>query len=243
MKDSFFLRAVDFWTYWPSKKKNVAIGLLSIGLLGAIFLFKFGTSSSASSDKGLAALVDWVSNSSSDIDTKTVIKTMKQNPSVHERMGGIVAQKLLIVGEKEYPRQYLKQSSRLLSTHCPLYQQFSEISFLIVSKAFQQALDKSLLLKADLEKDMRALQSANNHQSTEYLYVLNLFRIGVLQKQLEDLSGEKATWDELENLLVGKATFSGMRQAGYALMQNIKDEDLTLHDFIQDRKKQIAKKS
>lgn len=119
----------------------------------------------------------------------------------------------------------------------PHYQLFSEISFKITEGKIEDSLQESLSLKAEIEKGFE------ESQEESYLYVLNLYRIGVLQKTLGNIQEEKMAWEELEGIICGSDARSFLRSSGLSLVGSLSSNETSLKEYFSDRNKILDKAS
>jgi hypothetical protein len=113
----------------------------------------------------------------------------------------------------------------------PHYQLFSEISFKITEGKIEDSLRESLSLKANIEKGFE------KSQEESYLYVLNLYRIGILQKTLGNIQEEKKTWEELEGIICGSDPRSFLRNSSLSLVGSLSSNETSLREYFLDRNK------
>ena len=119
----------------------------------------------------------------------------------------------------------------------PHYQVFSEISFKITEGKIEDSLKESLFLKAQIEKGFEETQEES------YLYVLNLYRIGVLQKTLGNVQEEKGVWEELEGMVYGVDTPEHLRKSSLSLVGSLSSGETSLKEYFTERRSQLEKAS
>ena len=114
----------------------------------------------------------------------------------------------------------------------PNYQLFSEISLKITEGNLSDSLKESISLQDKIVKE-----------DESYLYVLNLYRIGVLQKKLGNFQDEKEVWESLEGMLYGEDTPAYLKKSSLSLVEGLTSEDTSLKEYLTDRKKALSQAS
>ncbi len=117
------------------------------------------------------------------------------------------------------------------------YQMFSEISLKVTEGKIEDSLRGSLALKAKIEK------SLEESPQESYLYTLNLYRIGVLQKALGQVKEEKETWEELEGIISGRDERKYLMSSGLSLVESLSSEETSLKEYFIKRKKELENAS
>lgn len=220
-KLSFVFQALDFLAAY---RKTVGWALAGTAIVISAVLW--GRFSHAEKTEGVqVALMEWLSGSSK-ATPKEVSRWLEKDPIVHAAFAGIAAQKFLILKEPRYAEKYAKEGLCAVNPYSS-YRDFSKASFLIAQEKWSKALESAIALKNHMDKNPSLYQ--------ENLYVMNLLRIGMLQKHLGDSSAEKQAWEDLQKALANPA----MKQAYFSLVQYSKTEDVTFQDFVEMRKKTL----
>ena len=140
----------------------------------------------------------------------------------------VIAAIALIPGLFFIPSFSTKTSSTELQTLLPLHLKFSAIAAKNKQEDYKEALNDAVLLQKEL-----------NTTENSYLYVLNLYQIGILQKKLGNTTEEQATWEQLERLTSTQEASASLKAACQLLSQNLSSEETTLADYLDARKAQL----
>jgi hypothetical protein len=177
---------------------------------------------------------------------KSLEAPLGRHPELEAKFGAHIAQRLLCFGDvKKADRYALAALNRAGDLISPYYERFSRNTLLISQGKFAPALNEAKQLKTELEGDdvFWAGRDKFIHSGT-VLYAYNLLRIAALERQLGSNEGELKAWEEL-------VTNAGWNQhyplhtktydpEAYALLaQNFKQGDLSLLDYIEQRKKEL----
>lgn len=189
----------------------------------------------------------WISKEGQDPKLlKDLERPLKSHPELEAKFGTHIAQRLLGLGEVHkadgYATAALKRSHELTS---PYYSRFSRNTLLISQGKYDKALEEAKLLKAELEKDDAFWEGRDKFiKSGTILYAYNLVRIASLEGQLGSKEGELKAWEELVQNAGWKDQPVNMKTydpEAYALLaQNFTQGDISLLDFIEQRKKELA---
>lgn len=173
-------------------------------------------------------------------------KLVSLHPELQTKFGGLIAQRLLSIGETKRATAYmtavLERAQGLIS---PYYAQFSETTLLIAENKLTIALEESKQLKSDLEKEASLWEQMESQQrSGGLLYAYNLIRIAALERELGSKEGERAAWDELmcnagwSKVEVPTKTYDP--KAYETLARNFQSGSFSLLDYIKQRKKELG---
>ena len=178
---------------------------------------------------------------------KSLEKPLASHPELRAKFGTLIAQRLLSLGETKKADRYisacLKRTRALTSAY---YSRFADNTLAIAHGKYGAALEEAKRLKADLEKDDAFWQERDRLvKSGTVLYAYNLVRIAALERQMGSKEGELRAWEEL----VQNAGWKGQPVNGkmydpeaYALLaQNFSQGDVSLLDYIEQRKKELMK--
>ena len=172
-------------------------------------------------------------------------KLVSSHPELQTKFGGLIAQRLLSIGETKRATAYMTKSlERAQGLISPYYTRFSETTLLIADDKLMIALKEAKQLKSDLEKDAFLWeQMYSQKRSGGLLYAYNLIRIAALERELGSKEGEKAAWEEI----LSNAGWSNMEEPvktydpnAYAtLARNFQSGSFSLLDYIKQRKKEL----
>ena len=245
IKDWFFVHfSSESFMHWIAQRRKPLMNGLSaalILLIVSIFLAKpkDGKAVRASS---ISTIDKWLKGA--EPDAGIIEQLCKQDPSVKALFAGRIAQKLLIEEDTSSARKYSKDLLRVTQAECPFYSRYSQTSFVIAEKKWQQALKEALLLKSDLEKDPSFWEKQNKQiPFGPYLYAMNVLRIALLEHKMGHVEEELKAWVELEKIAgwdknPSQSTFTS-NEARHFLEQGFICEDLTLKDFAAIRKNSL----
>jgi len=150
-----------------------------------------------------------------------------------------IAQILISAGQLDAVEGAARQAIERLRKESPFHALYAEASLEIEKKEFQKALESSVALKAQMEKE--GLSSKGKHlEGGCALHACNLLRIALLQKQVGNTPGELAAWEEVKGLL----SMQEDSIAAQLLEANFKrsggKSDFSLSDFISQRERVLT---
>ena len=128
----------------------------------------------------------------------------------------------------------------------PYYSDFSHNSLLITQGKLPEGLLAAKTLKKLMDEDLAFWESRDKMiQSGHLLYAYNLLRIAALEREVGSREGELRAWDEfLSHAGWEKGKTSTVRTAdaeAYTLLaQAFQDGDVSLLDFIEQRKSELS---
>lgn len=167
----------------------------------------------------------WKLTPKDELLTLEMQKTLQKVPHLKRALEAEIAQIFLLDGQTHKAEAIAEECLGRLDGESPIHADFARISLYIEQKDFQKALEASVTLKERLE----TVASQKN------LYGWNLLRIAFLHKQLQNVSGEKASWEEVKAF---------MQQAGNTegkfLERGIGRPDFSLADFITHRERELT---
>jgi hypothetical protein len=242
--------AKAFCADWITENtKTILLSLLTLILL-SFFLFqvmgKFSSGKKSDYLEVQKAFNTWVAGETQDHKLlKNLEKPLKRHPELQAKFGNQIAQRLLSLGEVAKADAYAKASLvRAQDLTSPYYSRFSRNTLAISQGKYAEALEEAKLLKIDLEKDDAFWESRDPFvRSGTILYAYNLVRIASLQRQLGSKDGELQAWEELVRNAGWKSQPPDLKTydpAAYALLEeNFTQGDITLLDYIEQRKKEL----
>lgn len=222
----------------------ICIGVLSVYCLFSIGKRFFGSSSDYG--KVDSAYSAWAQGEKHDPALfKDVKDPLSRHPELTAKFGTLIAQRMLTLGETKLAQDYalsaLKRTKSLLS---PYHAQFSQNTLLISQEKFADALAAAYQLKNAMGTDEQLWANKGpNMRSGRSLYAYNLLRIASLEREAGSKEGELKAWEEL----MQSAGWGGYTphpktydpQSYQVLSENFKSGDVSLFEFIQQRKKLI----
>jgi hypothetical protein len=189
----------------------------------------------------------WVAQETQDHNLlKNLERPLSHHPELQAKFGTQIAQRLLSLGDVSradvYAKAALIRSQDLTS---PYYSRFSQNTLTISQGKFSDALEEAKRLKIDLEKDDAFWERRDKFiRSGTVLYAYNLVRIASLERQLGSKEGELKAWEELVKNAGWKERPENSKTFdpdAYALLaQNFTQGDISLLDFIEQRRKELA---
>lgn len=177
---------------------------------------------------------------------KSLEGPLSHYPELEAKFGAHIAQRLLYFGDVKKADRYAKAAlNRVGDLMSPYYERFSRNSLLITQGQFAPALEEAKRLKSELENDDAFWERRDKIvRSGTILYAYNLLRIASLERQLGSKEGELKAWEELVNNAGWNGSPRNVKtydpQAYELLAQNFKQGDVSLLDYIEQRKKALA---
>jgi hypothetical protein len=230
--------------------KKILLSCITL-ILVAFFLFqllgKFSIGKKSDYLEVQKAFNVWVSQETQDHKLlKNLEKPLSRHPELQAKFGNQIAQRLLSFGDVNkadiYAKAALIRSQDLTS---PYYSRFSRNTLVISQGNYLEAIEEAKSLKIDLEKNDAFWEGRDPFApSGTILYAYNLVRIASLERQLGSKEGELKAWDELVRNAGWKDQPSNMKTydpEAYALLaQNFTQGDISLLDYIEQRKKELS---
>ena len=193
------------------------------------------------------AFSTWASQDKHDLALfKEVSEPLDRHPELAAKFGTLIAQRLLVLGEaklaQEYGQAALKRTKALL---CPYHALFSQNTLLISQGRLKEALEAAHGLKRQMASD-EAMWKDKNHAlaAGRALFAYNLLRIASLEREAGSFEGEKAAWDEVlcnagwDSKVGQSSTYDP--EAFKILSDNFQSGDVSLLDYINQRKKELV---
>jgi hypothetical protein len=230
--------------------KTILLSFITLILLAFLLFQLMGKVSSGKKSDYLEvqkAFTAWVSQETEDHNLlKDLEKPLSRHPELQAKFGNQIAQRLLSLGDVNKADAYAKAAlvrSRDLTS--PYYSRFSRNTLMISQGKYLEALEEAKRLKIDLEKDDAFWESRDKFiRSGTILYAYNLVRIASLERQLGSKEGELKAWEELVQNAGWKSLPANMKTydpEAYALLaQNFTQGDISLLDYIEQRKKELT---
>jgi hypothetical protein len=164
-------------------------------------------------------------------------KSLKKIAGLERAKESEIAQILLSAGQIEPVETLARQCIERLREESPFHAAYAETTLNIEKKEFQKALEASVALKAQMERDLGATHlRGRNLAGGCTLYASNLLRIALLQKQVGNAPGELSAWEEVRGLL----DMQEDSVAAQLLKMNFGGNGFSLTDFISQRERSIV---
>lgn len=189
--------------WFTSNGKYLAYGVCALLVL-LILIYRFSaTHNDASEQEYLKASNDFMTviktgDSTSPGTDATFInfkKLMNNHPELHAIYDGALAQTLLNRGQVEEAIPFAEATlARTRVNHLAFYQDFAETTLLISTKKYEEALKNAIALQDKMNEAINSTENQQERSFSEELFAVNLFRIGMLQQQLNDKLAEQQTW-------------------------------------------------
>lgn len=236
------------WISEHSKTILLALGSLIV-LSFCLFqlIAKFSTGKKSDYLEVQSAFGAWVSDEKQDPKTlKSLEIPLARHPELEAKFGTHIAQRLLCLGDVKKAGKYATAAlNRATSLTSPYYERFSRNTLKISQGQFLPALEEAKRLKADLENDDAFWEGRDKFiRSGTILYAYNLARIAALERQIGSTEGELKAWDELVRCAGWKDSPSQIKTydpEAYALLaQNFTQGDVSLLDYIEQRRKELT---
>jgi hypothetical protein len=164
-------------------------------------------------------------------------KSLKKIEGLEQAKQSEIAQTLIAAGQIESADPLARQSIERLRKEAPLHAAYAEATLRIEKGEFQKALEASVALKAQMERelDAKALKGRSLRGGCT-LYASNLLRIAFLQKQVGNAPGELSAWEEVKGLL----DMHEDSVAAQLLEANFGKTGFALSDFISQRERSLV---
>jgi len=159
---------------------------------------------------------------------------MASHPELYAKYDGLIAQKL--IADENYTESLpfaTRAIDRTKNENAPLYSDYSLTTLLIAETNYQEALKKSLNLKALILKESEN-ETSSIKKTADLLFAFNLLRIGMLQQQLQLEKDELVTWNEWKTAKINDETIK-------KLINNFNVGQISLINYIEAREKILRK--
>jgi hypothetical protein len=211
------------------RKKQIIIGSSSVMAGVALLIGYFTTGPDALSyAKAEDAFAKWRDSPTDDGLYRGMMQAMSQVPALGEKYEAEIAQKLIDTNKLEDALVMANRSLSRVKDEAPFHTSFAENTFLIEQGSFQKALEMAVALKESMGRSY-----LDQYKGGSLLYAHNLLRIAFLQQELKNRPGEKAAWEELEELLDAKTPLAELVLASFS------EKKINLSQYITERKKAL----
>lgn len=154
---------------------------------------------------------------------------MKRHPELEAKFDGPIAQTLILLGDDQTAIQFIKPTlERTAPENHPLYTEYTQTTLLIGEEHYQEALAKS----EQLHQQMLKQREAGSPEVGDTLFMFNLLRIAMLQKQLELTAEELNTWKIWQQMVATSPALS--REISHFAIGNV-----SLENYIEERVRQL----
>jgi len=209
----------DQWIDWLQyKRRHFFYGVICIVASLFIAFQVFGKLHKQSPHHFLSAnkaFNEWTKNAQ---DFEKLEQTVQSHSELETKFGALIADKLIVRNEGEKAEGFADSVFKRVMKHTPAHTAFAEGSVLIAKGDMEKALIQAVNLKERLEKD-------------SLLYGFNLIRIASLSRFLEASDQELSAIIELEKFI------NDGSEASSTLAECFREGDVTLLDYISERKK------
>ena len=226
---------------WPKLIAKKAKIILYIFLVAAALIFagiRVSSSHKINAEQDYYnALVDFntLKTSTNDNDDAIVAELrdiVQRHPELHSKYDGAITQFLITAKINKGIMPFF--SSGISKNALPFYNDYTKASLSIAEGKHQEALDTAI----ELKKSMRPNPSIPQQEKLgETLYAYNLLRIATLQRTLDNPEAEHIAWEELQRL----ATWNDTDSAYWEILNNFREEGVSLIDYIEMRQRQLGK--
>lgn len=221
-------------------------------LLAIALIFKFSSSKSTKTESDYFLAENYVQqltqslrgdgdaeNIPSNLEKLTAITN--NYPELRSRYDGLIAQLLLTMGNEKESHIYATRTlERIQIDNAPEYAAFSATTLKIGEKSYKQALDESKSLqKLLMEKNGNTL-SGHPANSTANLFVYNLLRIALLEKEAGTPQGEKTAWATWQTYAT-QTENPVFEEAFLTLNKHLKEGTFSLKQYIESRELALKK--
>ncbi|MBS0620376.1 MAG: hypothetical protein JSS61_02835 [Verrucomicrobia bacterium] len=189
-----------------------------------------------------AAFDAWYTSESPDASLlKQLEIPLDRHPELRAKFGNLIAQRCLSLGQMQMVQTQMKEAfQRAEDLLAPYYTAFAKTTLLIAEAKHAEALVAAKQLKADLEADDAFWEGRDKLvRSGPVLYAYNLIRIAALERVLGSREGELAAWTEFEKHALSSGKMDDP-QAYAHLTQNFQEGDVSLLDYIEQRKQELS---
>ena len=204
-----------------SNRKNIAYyALILLLLLIAAYRFLAGASQQKERDFIAAAneaeAVQTSDNPESALQNLSAI--LSRHKELQTKYDGIIAQALLNDDKTEEALLYANSSlERFKDTTPDSFLEYSKNTLLIAQNNWNEALANSIALKEKIDNPT--------------LYLFNLVRIALLQKELKLTKNEKESWNEIQNIKNGTHKIKLSQTEAQRILSHYEMQGTTLKDF------------
>jgi hypothetical protein len=222
-----------YWVLEHSKELLYALGILAIVLFLSVFLIKrFHTPAQKDYAQASHLFQEIVSSlQANEKSLESLEKLTKTHSELNARFGGWLAQQFLSQGKLASAEFFATSAIKRTQEQSPYYARFAATTLTIEKEGFAAALNEAKALKKALDEDTAFFNTSDQaiHKGS-VLYVFNLLRIAMLEKETGSLQAELAAWEEL---LHPKPLHL---HATAQLLEHFRDDDTSLLDYINHRK-------
>lgn len=241
-------KIAEWFTVYGKNIVYAIAGLLA--LIAIIYAVSSGFSGKPEQDY-LQAASDFAYFTKADADSalsadayKRLQTLMSKYPELHATYDGALAQAFLNRNNLAQAKPYAEATlARTKSDNLPHYAEYSSTTLLIAAQKYDEALDKAKALQLTMTGTL-ANSSPDELAFGGELFALNLLRIAMLQQQLNDHSGELATWQQWKQY-AGLSNSKSLnvnvdQQAFRAVIQQLAVGSISLPDYIAYREKALS---
>jgi len=223
----------DIMEWLNQNRGYLAWGILGlVALLFILYRFQAGEIGQAEQDYASAARsVAQLSDKTGEPQALAELQEiLKRRPNLQAKYDGVIAQNLLILGDVENAEPFAERTfKRVSNENVPFYIDYARNSFTIEKGEFDQALAQAQGLKLAMQNGKEL------HAFGPMLYIFNLIRIGMLQKQLGQQAEEKKSWQELMKLSAGDSRLGISATDLQQVIQHVEERGISLANFIEER--------
>lgn len=125
-------------------------------------------------------------------------KLIAKQPDLGTKYDAPLAQLLIDRSDFKQAKPYAEAAlDRVSKDQIPFFVDYAQITLLIASNHFEEAIKQSIALKEEmLKKSEHWNKSANEPSLSELLFAFNLLRIPFLQQRIGAVADEKQSWNE-----------------------------------------------
>ncbi len=217
------------------RKKEFLVGASSViaGIIILIAYFQSGPTARAYASAEIA-YSNWEAAPEDEELYQKMKEAIRKVPALERKYEAFIAQRLLDGEKTSEAIQLANHSLNRIKQDTPFHASYALASLMIEQGAYEEALDKALQLKDQMEHffDLSSL-TGDRLVGGSVLYAHNLLRIACLLHQLQNRAGEKAAWEEFENFIKKKNPASDL------VLGSFSDKQIDLNSFITERKKNL----
>lgn len=218
---------------WFQKNQRYLIGIVFALLIASILIYQLFAWQTRRAEKDYWAAAKDIEQLADPSQKSVVLAQLQEilhrRPQLQAKYDGMIAQNLLVLGDVETSLPFANRTFvRISDDHIPLYMDYAHNSYVIEQSSFSEALQQAVNLKS-------TMQNPNHLQSFgPMLYIFNLIRIGMLQKELGQMDEQKKTWQELMALSSGNSSLGIAPQDLEVVMQHVNEPKTSFNHFIQN---------